>query len=257
MFYENSFVNVNIQDVIGLKQKKVNLHNTGRNFSALSFRLRSDGLLKSEAGEYRVRDNCVAFVPARTDYTRIAAVDELIVIHFDVINAHFKEIEVFSPENAQALKEHFQDIFYHWNKKEVGYKYKCTEILYKILSVCHQENYKPQRAVSKIQGSVDYMLAHYKEPHLSMEEIARRSFISEVYFRKLFKAQFQTSPQRYIVFLRMQHAAQMISSGYYSLKEVALLSGYPDYKYFSTEFKKHFGVSPSHYSYNYKDTNQT
>ena len=40
---------------------------------------------------------------------------------------------------------------------------------------------------------------------------------------------------------------------FYSIKEVATLSGYRDYKYFSTEFKRIKGVSPSEYLYNYKE----
>ena len=76
--------------------------------------------------------------------------------------------------------------------------------------------------------------------------------MSEVYFRKLFKAEFGISPQKYIIKLRMQNALGLISTGYYSLKEVAEMSGYHDYKYFSVEFKKMIGVSPSEYSYNYQ-----
>ena len=76
--------------------------------------------------------------------------------------------------------------------------------------------------------------------------------MSEVYFRKLFKEEFGISPQKYIIDLRLQNAAGLISTGYYSLKEVAYMSGYTDYKYFSVEFKKNMGVSPSEYLYNYQ-----
>ena len=86
---------------------------------------------------------------------------------------------------------------------------------------------------------------------LTVKEIADRSFISEVYFRKLFKAEFGMSPQKYIIKQRMQKAVFLMSTGYYSLKEIALMSGYTDYKYFSTEFKREKGVSPSKFVYNF------
>ena len=76
--------------------------------------------------------------------------------------------------------------------------------------------------------------------------------MSEVYFRKLFKEEYGISPQKYIINLRMQYAKGLISTGYYSLNEVAYMSGYTDYKYFSVEFKKSMGVSPSEYLYNYE-----
>jgi two-component system response regulator YesN len=72
-----------------------------------------------------------------------------------------------------------------------------------------------------------------------------------VYFRKLFKAEFGMSPQKYIIKLKIQKAVFLMSTGYYSLKEISLMSGYTDYKYFSTEFKREKGVSPSKYVYNF------
>ena len=114
------------------------------------------------------------------------------------------------------------------------------------------QNQKDSPAVSKIQASVSYMERHYQDPTLTVGEIAKQSFMSEVYFRKLFREEFGVSPQKYIIDLRIQNAVGLISAGYYSLTEVAYLSGYPDYKYFSAEFKKKMGISPSKYRYNYR-----
>ena len=74
--------------------------------------------------------------------------------------------------------------------------------------------------------------------------------MSEVYFRKRFKEEYGTSPQKYITHLKIRYAKELIYIGYYSLKEIALMSGYTDYKYFSTKFKKHTGLSPSDYTNN-------
>ena len=72
--------------------------------------------------------------------------------------------------------------------------------------------------------------------------------MSEVHFRKIFKEEYGMSPQKYIIHLRIQNASSLIASGYYSLQEAAYLSGYNDYKYFSVEFKKIKGVSPSKFA---------
>ena len=65
------------------------------------------------------------------------------------------------------------------------------------------------------------------------------------------KEEYGISPQKYIINLRIQNAVGLISAGYYSLKEIAYMSGYNDYKYFSVEFKKNMGVTPSEYIYDY------
>ena len=75
--------------------------------------------------------------------------------------------------------------------------------------------------------------------------------MSEVYFRKLFKSELGISPKKYIIKLRIQKAVSLINTGYYSLKEVAEMCGYTDYKYFSVEFKGAVGCSPSEYEYEF------
>ena len=251
MFFEKDLLSFNIIDVLELKQKNIAMYNSGRNFSALSFRYRSDAVLKTQAEEYRMRDHSVSYVPARLDYERTANTDELIVIHFDTINYNTREIESFIPQNPFTFSKLFCEILDLWNKKELGYKHKCSAILYEIFAECYTQNFVAQTKNSKIQKSVDYLLANYKKSNLSIKEIADRSYISEVYFRKLFKEEFGISPQKYIIELRIQNAVALISKGYYSLKEIAYMSGYNDYKYFSVEFKKSMGVSPSEYIYDH------
>lgn len=238
-------------DIIKLKQKNINMYNSRRNFNALSFRLRSDAVLKTKNEIFNVKDNYVAFVPAGIDYGRVSKIDEMVVIHFEVSNCDARGIEVFVPKNPEAFQKLFISILECWNHKKVGYKYKCSAIFNEILALCYSENYNPKPIDSKIKKSVEYLLKHYNDFDLSIKAIAEQSFMSEVYFRKLFKAEYGISPQKHIITLRIQHAKELISTGYYSLKEIALMSGYTDYKYFSTEFKKQVGVSPSDYFYNY------
>lgn len=252
MFFEKETLSFNILDVLELKQKNVTMFNSGRNFSALSFRYHADTVLKTKTEEYRMGDNFVSYVPARLDYERSSNIDELIVIHFDAINYNTRDIEYFIPRDPVTLSKLFEKTLEIWNKKELGYKHKCSAILYEIFAECYEQNFVPKPQNSKIQNSVDYILANYKNGDLSIRDAADKSFMSEVYFRKLFKEEFGISPQKYIINLRIQNAAGLISTGYYSLKEVAYMSGYNDYKYFSTEFKKALGVSPSEYRYNYK-----
>jgi len=251
VFFENELISFTILEVLSLKQKNINLYNCERNFCALSFRTRANTVLKTKADEISLKDGDVLFVPSRLDYNRSSKIDEMIVIHFETANCTAKDIEVFAPENPEKFRELFENILDCWNKKEVGYKYKCASIFNEILFLCHLQNASPKSSDLNIQKSVDFLLSSYKNPNLTIKEIADKSFMSEVYFRKLFKQQFGTSPQKYIIRLRIQNATCLIAAGYYSLKEIALMSGYTDYKYFSTEFKKQVGLSPSEYFYNY------
>ena len=251
MFFEKEMLSFTILDVVALKQQNIHMFNSGRNFNALSFRIHADTVLKTEKKEYPMLDNTVSYVPACLDYDRHAKYDDLIVVHFETTDYTTREIECFTPTDAETLHGLFRDILDCWNGKAVGYRFRCAAILYEIFAECYKQNYRQSISLPKIQPSVDYIHQNYKSDDLSMQKIAEKSFMTEVYFRKLFKQQYGISPQKYIIDLRLQNAAGLIAAGYYSLQEVASMSGYRDYRYFSVEFKRKYGVSPSEYAYNY------
>jgi len=248
MFFEKEELLFHIVDVWEIDQRQIRIFNSGRNVNALSFRFHADAKLKTDTAEYHLSDNAVCFVPAHLNYTRISQEDRLIVVHFETVDFAASKIEHFTPANPHPMAVLFRRIYELWRKKEAGYKHECAALFSQILALCHKECLTAPSHTSKIQKSVDYLLSHYKNGDLTVGEIAEQSFMSEVYFRRLFKEEYGTSPQKYIAKLRIQNALALISSGYYSLGEVALLSGFGDYKYFSVEFKKAVGVSPSTYA---------
>ena len=81
MFFEKEILSFNILDVLELKQSNVSMINKGRNFNALSFRLCSDTILKTENKEYRMKDNYLSYVPARLDYSRYSTAEDLIAVN--------------------------------------------------------------------------------------------------------------------------------------------------------------------------------
>ena len=247
MIFERENLSFHILDVFELNQQECKSFNKARHFHALSFRLHADAILKTKTNTFQATDNCVAYVPANVDYERICKYDTLIALHFELNDYHANDIQILQAKNTEKLRELFLEIAKHWKNKEVGYQHKCSALLYEIFEICYKETYNPSRKNSKIRNSVAFLEANFKNPDLAMEEIAKQSFISAVHFRKLFKEEYGLSPQKYIIRLRIQNAAALISSGSYTLQEVAYLSGYNDYKYFSVEFKKIYGFSPSKY----------
>lgn len=248
MFFEKEMLNFNISGVLELNQGKSYTVNNGRNFSALAFRLKSDAILKTPSEEYYVSDNFISFVPAGIDYERISKFDKLIAVHFDFIDYIPNQIELFLPENPYVISKLFHEVLDCWNKKDFGYRYRSKSLLYSIFNECYAQNFKANTQDSKIQNSINYITENYRNKNFSIKEASARSFMSEVYFRKLFKEEYGVSPKKYVIELRIHYAADLISSGYYSLKEISDLCGYNDYKHFSTEFKRLMGVSPFEYS---------
>ena len=72
-------------------------------------------------------------------------------------------------------------------------------------------------------------------------------FVSEAYFRKLFKKLYSVSPKQYVINLRLETAAQLLQSQLYSVNEVGDRSGFTDPKYFAKLFKSKYGCSPKEF----------
>ena len=181
LIFENDSISFTILDVLELDQKDVNMYNKGRNFSALSFRIKSDTVLSTDADEYHLTDNCVSFVPSGLDYRRVSKYDKLIVIHFETTNCRADGIEFFLPKCPERLKELFGKILLLWNKKDIGYKHDSYAILYEIFAECYRQNFHHKNELSKIHRSVEYINKHYTDPNLSV-------FTAILYERGVFQA---------------------------------------------------------------------
>ena len=253
MLFSNENLSFELLDVLYIRQDAVSMFNTGRNFDALSFRIHADAHLKTETEDVHLTDGSVCFVPARQDYSRTARYDEMIVVHLNLIGFSDKRMTAITPKNVAETEARFRTLLSVWEGKRPGYFYTATAMLAELLGSLHRGTRQVPPPSPKIARAVAYMKENLSDPALTIRDCAAAAYISEVYFRRLFREAYGKAPQAYLIDLRIAHATSLLLSGYYSIKEVATLSGYRDYKYFSTEFKRMKGISPSEYLYNYKE----
>jgi len=92
-----------------------------------------------------------------------------------------------------------------------------------------------------------YIEAHFAEPGLTLDKVAREVGMSPNYFSALFKQGEGKSFITSLTEIRLAHAKKLLESGDRRSYEVSYLCGYENPTYFSTIFKRHVGVSPSEY----------
>lgn len=98
-----------------------------------------------------------------------------------------------------------------------------------------------------ISRSVDYIHENYRFPALRIDDIAQRSNISAVYFRRIFETDFGMPPMRYVRNLRIAYARRLLGEREKTVEQIAAECGYTDVFGFSTAFKKDTGYSPTGY----------
>ncbi len=101
----------------------------------------------------------------------------------------------------------------------------------------------PERAVRKAQ---EFMSRRYMDPDLDLRRIAACVGLSSTYLAGIFKQVTGQTIRQHLIGLRMRRAEALLRSGRFSVKEVASLTGWRNQLYFSTAFRRHFGLPPSH-----------
>ena len=251
MFFEQDTMAFQILDVLFFDQSYLKKYNFKRNFDALSFRYEADTVIEYKDNRLHFTDNSIGFFPSNVDYTRITTRDKMIVIHFKAFNYHTNKIESFFPVDYKKYHSLFEKILDCWNKKDISYKHEAASLLNRILSELYKDNKKIYEHTSKITPSVKYIEENCLKKDFSLKIAAEKSYVSDTYFRKLFKQESGISPKQYVINRRIKYAASLIIAGYYTLQEVSELCGYNDYKHFSVEFKKVTDISPSKYIYKF------
>lgn len=95
-----------------------------------------------------------------------------------------------------------------------------------------------------IHEVANYIRLNAGKPH-RLEELAARANLSPKYFSTKFKAMIGQSVQSYIIRSRIERAEHLLRYGGMTVSEVADVLGYRDVFFFSRQFKRHTGRSPS------------
>jgi AraC-like DNA-binding protein len=82
---------------------------------------------------------------------------------------------------------------------------------------------------------------------VSIDDIADKCCINSVYLCRLFKKYADTSPMAYVTKLKMNKAALLLIQTEYSIKQISFMLSYENQYYFSSVFKKVYGISPKFY----------
>lgn len=107
----------------------------------------------------------------------------------------------------------------------------------------------PDGAGPVIRVVADYLHEHYRE-QIGLTDAADAAKVNSAYLSYLFKQEMGIGFSNYLMELRIEYAKGLLKNTNEKIKEVAVLSGIPDYHYFSKAFKKMTGMSPADYRRN-------
>lgn len=97
-----------------------------------------------------------------------------------------------------------------------------------------------------VEKATRFVLDNLSDTGFTIDRLCREMAMSRTLFYGKLKTLTGQGPQDFMRLIRLEQAAQYLKQGD-SVLDVSMKTGFVNVKYFSTVFKKHFGVSPSKY----------
>ena len=100
----------------------------------------------------------------------------------------------------------------------------------------------------KVMKTVDeYVQQHLDDESLNVEKLAEIACVSVSSLFKKMKSTIGISPNEFILLSRLKRATELLKGENMTIEQISIKTGFRSHAYFSTCFKKQFGVSPSAY----------
>lgn len=98
----------------------------------------------------------------------------------------------------------------------------------------------------RVQAAADFVRRNINR-RIAVAELARACSISPPALFRYFSDTLKTTPQKFIMKLKMEHAATLLRASEISLAEIAEATGFANQFHFSRCFKQCYGTAPSSY----------
>ena len=193
----------------------------------------------------------VLFFPSVISTSLIDMVDTTdilkVLISSESLHYNTKELSDIELQNdAQEFQHIFEEMQQEFQARKAGYQNLLKgylEIL--LVKIFRAYFYDPTSDTEISQKVLNYLREKSFQNDLNLEELAKRTFYSPQYFRKLFKSKTGIPLSTFIRQKRLDYAKQLLESTDLSISGVMEKAGFNDTKSFYAAFKSAYGVTPA------------
>lgn len=153
------------------------------------------------------------------------------------------------PEDEKLIISLFETAIKCENSNSLSVLFRGKSAIFRLVSY-YFDNVEAKATV--MQSSTSFLkLTEYIEKNLdrklTIEEMAEVMHLSPNYFIRLFRSQFGTTPMKYLTDRRLKLACRLLIDKNYSIRDIAVKTGFSTVYYFDRIFKHHTGFTPSQY----------
>lgn len=196
---------------------------------------------------YKVKENQAFIIPPGKHFFYQAdefTPWEYIWINFD--GAHAEQLLKLKTPVANIDSHYFKDLLLceTYAGQEADFLAgKLFLIIVELTKKIHTANY--------IQMAKSYMTTFYSH-NIKIDDLANTLGLNRKYLAKIFKKSTGQTMSDFLLEVRMRNASGAVSNGERNITKIASMVGFEDPLFFSRQFKKYYGVSPSEFIKNFK-----
>ena len=98
-----------------------------------------------------------------------------------------------------------------------------------------------------IKEATTFVEHNYRHPDITIKDMATFCSLNQNYLAKIFKEVMKQTPQQFLIYYRMNKAAELLKHTMLPVGEISKQVGYPNQLNFSRTFKNTFGKSPQNW----------
>lgn len=180
-------------------------------------------------------------------------IDEISQCQYDYIMFMLNQLMLDIVKSAKAFygneseELNFNNIYSNLNRIATLEQMKDFFILYCKGVADRIEKKRAGRKSNMINEAVEYIRMHYCDCDITTEMLANIFNLTPGYFGKLFAEDMGKTANEYIVELRLLKAREMLKATGMTINDISSAVGFGNSTYFTTLFKKSFGVTPNQY----------
>ena len=222
------------------------------------------GEFNIQGQRFPVKANDFVIINPQVEHTELSSPDEpLEYIVLGIRGLSFSNLTPVSegghPFSFFNLRDEQKDILRYLNamvqeatSQQMSYELVCHNLLeillIKILRHQHfdLEVGKQSKATKDISFIKHYLETYYHES-IQLEDLASMTHLSRFYISHSFKKEIGMSPMEYLIDIRIKESKILLRTTNYSISQVADIVGFTTPTYFSKQFRKSTGISPTDY----------
>ncbi len=242
-------------------------------FTELFYVIDGKGEFNIQGQRFPVKANDFVIINPQVEHTELSSPDEpLEYIVLGINGLSFSNLTPVSegghPFSFFNLRDEQKDILRYLNamvqeatSQSMSYELVCHNLLeillIKILRHQHfdLEVSKQSKATKDISFIKHYLETYYHES-IQLEDLASMTHLSRFYISHSFKKEIGMSPMEYLIAIRIKESKILLRTTNYSISQVADIVGFTTPTYFSKQFRKSTGISPTDYREQFQGVQQ-